>query len=261
MRKDSAISSKRTLIGFVMVAASAVSHSGATAEVTLPHSFTAGQKALASEVNANFSALEAGVDDNARVIAELQAQVQALQAASGGARGLSVIVAGERLGAYVTDGPADPNFSIHSMDGAGLLGVSDKGYFFEVSLGEIDDGSGSPSIVPEGALAPATTYYTQANCAGTKYLAIPFGDLRFMWRQGFVVAATDPNDTVKAYRAKGTPTELSMFSYQSRTSSSGATCTDLAVSEVFKSLPLVPNDPSVTGLQDEYSGVVQLLPR
>lgn len=259
MRKDSAISAKRTMIGLVMVAASAVSHSGATAEVTIPHAFTAGQKALASEVNANFSALEAAVDDNARVIAELQAQIQALQAASGGAGGLSVIVAGERVGAYVTDGPADPNFSIHSMDVGGLLGVSDKGYFFEVSLGETDPGI--PSIIPEGALAPATTYYTQANCAGTKYLALPYGDWRFMWRQGFVVASTDPNDTVKAYRAKGTPSELSMFSVQSRTSSSGATCTDLAVAEVLKALPLVPNDPSVTGLQDEYAGIVQLMPR
>ena len=259
MRKDSVISSKQTVIGLVMVAASAVSHSGATAKVTLPHAFTAGQKALASEVNANFSALEAGVDDNARVIAELKAQIQALQAAFGGAGGLSVIIAGEKVGTFVTDGPADPNFSINSLDGGGLLVVSDKGYFFEVSLGENDDGS--PSIVPEGALAPATTYYTQPNCAGTKYLAIAFNDWRFMWRQGFVVAATDPNESVKAYRAKGTPAELSMFSYQSRTSSSGVTCTDLPVAEVFKSLPLVPNDPSVTALQDEYVGIVQLLSR
>jgi hypothetical protein len=259
MRTDSTISSKRTVIGLVMVAASAVSHSGSTAEVTLPHTFTAGQKALASEVNANFSALEAGVDDNARVIAELQAQIQALQTASGGSGGLSVVVAGERVGAFVTDGPADPNFSIHSMDGGGLLAVSDQGYFFEVSLGENDDGS--PAIVPEGALAPATTYYTQANCAGTKYLAIPFGDWRFMWRQGFVVAATDPNDSVKAYRAKGAPAELSMVSYQSRTSSSAATCTDLAAAEVLKSLPLAPNDPSLTDVQDGSVGIVQLLPR
>ena len=189
---------------------------------------------------------------NARVIAELQA-------GSGGAGGLSVIIAGEKVGAFVTDGPADPNFSLHSMDSGGLLAVSDKGYFFEVSLGENDDGS--PSIVPEGALAPATTYYTQADCAGTKYLAIPYGGWRFMWRQGFVVAATDPTDTEKAYRAKGIPAELSMFSYHSRTSSSAVACTNLAVAEVVKSLPLVPNDASVTGLQDEYAGVVQLLPR
>lgn len=242
-----------------MIAVSAGSHSGAAAEVTVPHVFAAGQKALASEVNANFSALEAGVDENARAIAELQAQVQALQSAAGGVAGLSVVVAGERLGAYVTDGPGDPNFSIHSMDSAGLLGVSDKGYFFEVSLGESDPGSAS--IVPEGALAPATTYYTQPNCAGTKYLAIAYGDWRFMWRQGFVVAATDPTEGVRAYRAKGMPTELSMFSYQERTSSSGAACTNLAVAAVTKSLPLLPNDPSVTGLQDEYSGNVQLLPR
>ena len=259
MRKDSANSLKRKVIGLVILVASGGSQSGAAAEVTLPHTFIAGQKALAGEVNANFSALEAGIDDNARVIAELQAQIQALQAGSGGAGGLSVIIAGEKVGAFVTDGPADPNFSISSMDSGGLLVVSDKGYFFEVSLGENDDGS--PSIVPEGALAPATTYYTQANCAGTKYLAIPYGDWRFMWRQGFVVAATDPIDTVKAYRAKGIPAELSMFSYHSRTSSSAGTCTNLAVTEVVKSLPLVPNDPSVTGLQDEYAGVVQLLPR
>ena len=259
MRKDSANFLRRIVLGLVILVASGGSQSGAAAEVTLPHTFTAGQKALAGEVNANFAALEAGIDDNARVIAELQAQLQALQAGSGGAGGLSVIIAGEKVGAFVTDGPADPNFSLHSMDSGGLLAVSDKGYFFEVSLGENDDGS--PSIVPEGALAPATTYYTQADCAGTKYLAIPFGGWRFMWRQGFVVAATDPTDTVKAYRAKGIPAELSMFSYRSRTSSSAVACTNLAVAEVVKSLPLVPNDASVTGLQDEYAGVVQLLPR
>jgi hypothetical protein len=259
MRKDSAICLKRAVIGLVLAAASTLSHNAAAGEVTIPHTFTAGQKAVASEVNANFAALEAGVDDNARTIAELKAQIQALQAVSPAVGGLSVIVGGERVGAFVTDGPADPNFGISSTDGGGLLAVSDTGYFFEISLGENDDGS--PSIVPEGALAPAAVYYTQPNCAGTKYLAFPYGDWRFMWRQGFVVAAADPNDTVKAYRAKGTPAELSMFSYQLRTSSSGATCTGLAVAEVLKSLPLVPNDPSVTDLQDTYAGPVQLLPR
>ena len=34
-------------------------------DVTIPHSFTSGTKAVASEVNANFSAIEAEVDDNA----------------------------------------------------------------------------------------------------------------------------------------------------------------------------------------------------
>jgi hypothetical protein len=259
MRKDSATCLEYAAIGLVMVTASTLSHNAAAGEVTIPHTFTAGQKAVASDVNANFSALEAGVDDNARTIAELRAQVQALQSVSPAVGGLSVIVGGERVGAFVTDGPADPNFGISSLDGGGLLAVSNKGFFFEISLGENDDGS--PSIVPEGALAPAAIYYTQPNCAGTKYLAFPYGDWQFMWRQGFVVAAADPNDTVKAYRAKGAPAELSMFSYLSRTSASGVTCTGLAVAQVLKSLPLVPNDPSVTDLQDTYSGLVQLLPR
>jgi hypothetical protein len=49
--------------------------------VTIPNNFTPGTKALAAEVNANFSAVETAVDDNDGRIAELEALVISLQSA------------------------------------------------------------------------------------------------------------------------------------------------------------------------------------
>lgn len=46
-------------------------------EVTIPHTFSAGTPALASQVNANFAAVETAVDGNAADIASLQALVSA----------------------------------------------------------------------------------------------------------------------------------------------------------------------------------------
>ena len=45
----------------------------------VPHAFSAGQPAVAAEVNANFAAVESAVDDNAARIAQLEAMVATLQ--------------------------------------------------------------------------------------------------------------------------------------------------------------------------------------
>jgi len=227
----------------------------ATAQTTqVPFEFQPGTPASAAQVNANFGALEAAVDDTARAIADLRLQVQALQAAASG--GLSIFVAGARVGAFVTGGPDDPNFGFDTA----LLAVSDQGYFFGVSRGEGPVGEDPPTS-PEGALATSAIFYTQPNCLGTPYLAFPYGDFTFMWRQGFVVAAVNPNDVVKAYRVKGTPAALSMYSVKERTSAAAATCSNLQVAEVKRALPLVSNDPSVTGVQNEFAGPLQIRPR
>jgi len=223
------------------------------ADVAIPHTFLPGARASAAQVNANFSAVEAGIDDNARAIADLQAQIQALQAVAIG--GLVVKIAGTKVGYFVTGGPDDSAFGSYNE----LLAITDEGYFFGVSLGEAE--SGDPIVSPEGALSPRDTYFTQPNCVGTRYLAFEYGDWTFMWKQGFVVGATRPSDAVKAYRVKGAPVSLSMFSVQSRTSTAEVSCTNLPAAKVMKSLPLVANDPSVTGLQNEYAGTIQVLPR
>lgn len=49
------------------------------AELNIPNSFSAGQPAVAAEVNANFTAVETAVDDNHANIEALQTQVQSLQ--------------------------------------------------------------------------------------------------------------------------------------------------------------------------------------
>lgn len=48
-------------------------------EVDIPHSFSAGTAAIASEVNENFDELEAAVDDNHQKIVALQDRVEALE--------------------------------------------------------------------------------------------------------------------------------------------------------------------------------------
>ena len=49
------------------------------AECTIPNSFTAGTKAVAAQVNANFNAVKTAVDDNDSRIAALEAAMAALQ--------------------------------------------------------------------------------------------------------------------------------------------------------------------------------------
>ena len=224
-------------------------------DVAVPHTFSAGQKALASEINENFDALEAAVNEDAQALTALAAQLDKDQSAP---RGLGIVVAGQRVGSFLTGGPSDPNFGFGLSDK--LVGISDTGYFFEISIGETEEGVAG--MIPEGALMPpSNVYFTQFNCVGQKYLTFSYGAYGFMWRQGFVVGAIDPADAVKAYRAKGSPMTLPMLSVQSRIDATTVECTNLAIAESKRTLPLVPNDPGATGLRSEMAGPVQILPR
>ena len=68
------------LITSFFITASIMVTTSAGAQTQVPNDFTAGQPARAAEVNANFDALEAAVDDNAQVIATLAAQIASLEA-------------------------------------------------------------------------------------------------------------------------------------------------------------------------------------
>ncbi|WP_394168383.1 hypothetical protein [Saccharospirillum alexandrii] len=60
---------------FVLFSCSVTLHAS---EVDVPHSFTSGTAAVASEVNENFSSLETAVDDNHQKIEAMQAEIDEL---------------------------------------------------------------------------------------------------------------------------------------------------------------------------------------
>lgn len=93
----------------------ASAHAG---EVDVPHTFVAGDKARASEVNENFSALEAAVDDNAAEIQALQSADAALSssvaATAAGVAALESANAGMQAG--IAANAADIG-ALHAADG------------------------------------------------------------------------------------------------------------------------------------------------
>jgi len=67
---------------FMMTAlAAAMASSVAVAEVSVPNTFTQGENAVAEEVNGNFSALVAAINDNAEAISQLQSDLSTLSVA------------------------------------------------------------------------------------------------------------------------------------------------------------------------------------
>ena len=69
---------KLTRLGMLAVSA-IMSQSLYAGSVSIPNSFTAGEPAVAAEVNANFDAVKTAVDDNDSRIAALEASIAALQ--------------------------------------------------------------------------------------------------------------------------------------------------------------------------------------
>ena len=189
---------KQTAVWSGVLLSALGSMTASASEVTTPHTFSSGTPAKAAEVNANFAALVAGINDNAKEIASLKLALTAV-----GNSGLAVTVGGRAVGSLVAGGPIDPNYDLSTVDADALLVVSSKGYFFEIYTGITYPGEGV--VLGEGQLLMTNIYFDQPNCFGNKYISTTRSVLEsesvppFIPRQGFVVAATDPGDLVKAY--------------------------------------------------------------
>ena len=145
----------------VFVSLLVLSHSAYSDDLTLPNTFTAGTPARAADVNANFTAVEASVDDNAAdivtnstdigsnavasqanasEIATNNAAIQANAAAIGG------LTAGSGIQVYANGNPIGRLVTIWGTSTAFMQ--SDMGYMFE---GDINGG---------GYLVERTVYYS-----------------------------------------------------------------------------------------------------
>jgi len=185
-------------------------------EVDVPNQFASGARALASEVNENFSAVEMAIDDNAQ-------RVVALEAALGGV-GVPVSVDGVVVGRYLDH--IVPSIAV-DVAGVGMVRVrlagglraaseilvlSPTGYRF---LLRTSDSASEP--ISEGELNSELLYYDGADCSGDVYYPVEgdtgfFSDPTFTLgsgrlppikrsaaRQGWVFQSPDPTDATPIY--------------------------------------------------------------
>lgn len=98
--------------------ASSASALALAGEVDVPNQFAAGTAAVAAEVNENFAALEAAVDDNAQAIDSNAQDITALQDGLGTA-GISVRLDGVLIGRFLGHGNPRVDVNVAPRRGPG----------------------------------------------------------------------------------------------------------------------------------------------
>jgi hypothetical protein len=201
--------------------------------VDIPNQFQAGTPAIAAEVNANFSAVEAAVDDNAQQIdantQSIDANTQAIAplGAAIGTAGISVKLDGVHVGRFVRVGrptiemPVDGGTELLAAGGIDLSNspridaISDTGYRFNIVTSDRTVGT---RVFVEGELGTAPVFYDDTTCTGNRYFPVEgntgfftsfvpgTSDVRrikpWAMRQGAVWGSPDPADPNPAYMVR-----------------------------------------------------------
>lgn len=186
---------------------------GATAQagpVDVPNSFQGGARALASEVNANFSAVETAIDDNAARVQALEegletasaaieanssatddntaaigtnaADIAALQAGMAGA-GILVRVGDLVVGRYVSHGVEPVQVEVAGTGGAETELVARRTVLSTADAISVISSTGyffslsttdlaTLPFLAEGTLNPLVLWYGTEDCTGQAYLAV-----------------------------------------------------------------------------------------
>ena len=250
--------------------------------VDVPNQFQSGERALASEVNDNFAAVETAVDGNAADIAVLQ------QAPAG----LAVRVDGQLVGRLAAAGSGDVLVDVAATsivpgpvaveESAGLGNatafsvVSTRGYVFSLSTGSF----GRPGF-SEGELMRFPIFFDAADCAGNPFIVVegPVGRFsafeygrglarpptRWIARQGLVVASPDPLDSTPVYMVRrGAPVQsVAMESLMVfREAFGDGFCINLdgidPAERVHSVVGMEANDPAETGIAGRLGGELTL---
>jgi len=183
-------------------------------EVEIPNVFQSGTPAIAADVNENFDALEAAVDDNAQDIAAMEA-----------GNAINVKLDGAVIGRFVSAGRPQVPVDVAAMAGGGTVLVGEAtslvnsnvinvmsaiGYRFSIWTSDFSEARFS-----EGVLMPAPVFYDQASCQGNTWFPVEgntgfftrfdVGDgntrpaKRWAFRQGSFFASPDPDDVNPGY--------------------------------------------------------------
>jgi hypothetical protein len=276
----------------VIFAAMICASQTANAQLAIPNVFQSGTPAKATDVNANFAAIQTAVNSSATNLSTLTTQVTGL------INGVTVNVAGQPVGYLlaldpgsvppatqtsqaVTGNPTPTPVSLGTAPSFQVL--SKKGYIFDLIAAPVYS---EVNAANEGGLTQGFLVYDQAACQGNVYspvqganplkwlpaflAALPPGLLPAitapsLWyaRQGFVFASPNPADTNPAYYIPAGSAPINVVIQSA--SSPGTSClAAVNFSNQFGSSPTVsvvavkPNNSSVTGVSSTLSGNVSL---
>ena len=189
-------------------------------EVDIPNQFSAGTRAVAAQVNANFSAVENAVDDNAQRIVTIENGILST--------GVNVRVGGEVVGRYLGVTASFKEVVVADSAGGGtervsvganlliapnIRVISSTGYLFNVSTTSF-----ASTRLAEGQLDNGILFFDGLDCSGGTWAPVE-GDTGFFsryepnigdgrpikrWfaRQGTVFQSPDPNDPNIAYMTR-----------------------------------------------------------
>ena len=183
---------------------------------------------------ANIVANASNIQTNSTDISGIKTDIAANSAAEEGLGSIYVKANGQHIGLFVSS-----LSGIHGGNGdpRPLTVLSDNDYLFDIDK----DGNLADSF---------TLYYESADCSGQAYLAGPGNAGQqidaFFAAQGYVLKSPDPLDPVTTYYlASNTPSPIHLSMYSIRNING---CTSSFNSEY--GYPVLPNDPSVTGVPD-----------
>jgi len=225
---------KKLILATIFLASAAIAD-----DLTIPNTFTAGTPAVAAEVNGNFTAVEASVDDNAADIAVTTVDIAANTASiadnqadiQSNSSSIAALAAGGGIKAF-SEGIAIG--SLVDWDLGPIELISDKGYFFAAPAV-----NGIPYLRLAGRFV-----YLEPDCAGQTYVS-GISDL-----VAFGMVFRAPDSEVNGFSAYYVPRKAGGYiqlDYASILQFNGV-CTNESLTEF--GWAAFPNDEAITGVSN-----------